>query len=203
MENYLCINGKKFELTQEQLQQLGVVKEPEVSLSTDGKIAKIGEYEFIVLKNNGEKVEVLLKETLGVDGEDTVFGDNNDFKTSKVKKILDKFAQEIEKLVGADNLLEHTVDLMALDGLKEYGTIKAKMSLLTVAQVWEHVDTLEEFKYAGWWWLATPCGTPKHGYRETVACVSPFGYVDGHDCGCYLIGVRPFCILKSSIFRKE
>lgn len=197
MKNYLCIDGKKIELTQEQLQQLGVVKEPEVSLSTDGKIAKIGEYEFIVLNNDGEKVELLLKETLG---EDTVFGDNNDFKTSKVKKILDKFAQEIEKLVGADNLLDHTVDLMALDGLKEYGTIKAKMSLLTVAQVWEHVDTLEEFKYDGWWWLATPWSTPKHGYKETVTCVSPFGGIN-HDYCLYYYGVRPFCVLKSSIFQ--
>lgn len=198
MKNYLCIDGKKIELTQEQLQQLGVIKEPVASLSADGKIAKIGEYEFIVLKNDGEKVEILLKETLG---EDTTFGDTNDFRTSKVKKILDDFASEIEKLVGADNLLKHTVDLMALDGLKEYGKIEAKISLLTVVQVQEHVEILEEFKYDGWWWLATPWSTPKHGYKETVTCVAPSGYIRDGNCSYFNLGVRPFCVLKSSIFQ--
>lgn len=198
MKNYLCIDGKKIELTQEQLQQLGVLKESVASLSADGKIAKIGEYEFVVLKNDGEKLYLLLKETLG---EDTTFGDTNDFRTSKVKGILDEFAKKIEELVGADNLLEHTVDLMALDGVKEYGTIEAKMSLLTVEQVQEHVETLDKFKYDGWWWLATPWSTPKHGHKETFACVSPSGFI-GDDYGyCDDIGVRPFCVLKSSIFQ--
>lgn len=169
MKNYLVINGKKQELTEEQQRLLGIIQEP-AHLSADGKIAKIGEYEFIVLKNDGERVELLLKGTLG---EDTTFGDTNDFRTSKVKKILDEFAKEIEKLVGADNLLEHTVDLMALDGLKEYGTIKTKMSLLTVAQVQEYVETLDEFKCDGWYWLVTPWSTRKHGYSSTGTCVSP------------------------------
>ena len=199
MKNYLCIDGKKIELTQEQLQQLGIIKESVASLSADGKIAKIGEYEFIVLKNDGERVELLLKEPLG---EDTTFGDTCDFKTSKVKGILDEFAKEIEKLVGADNLLEHTVDLTALDGLKDYGSMNTKMSLLTVAQAQEHVETLDEFKYDGWWWLVTPWSTPKHGYSSTVTCVAPSGGINGSN-GDYFIngGVRPFCVLKSSIFQ--
>lgn len=198
MKNYLCIDDKKIELTQEQLQQLGIIKESVASLSADGKIAKIGEYEFIVLKNGGEKVELLLKGTLG---KDTTFGDTNDFRTSKVKGILEEFAKEIEKLVGADNLLEHTVDLMALDGLKEYGSVDTKMSLLTVAQVQEHVETLDEFKYDGWWWLATLWSTPKHEYKETVTCVSPIGCIRNRDSRYGSLGVRPFCVLKSSIFQ--
>lgn len=198
MKNYLCIDGKKIELTQEQLQQLGVIKEPVASLSTDGKTANIGEYEFIILKNDGEKVELLLRETLG---NDTAFGDTNDFRTSKVKNILDEFARKVEELVGADNLLKHTVDLMALDGLKEYGTIDTKMSLLTVAQVQEYVETLEEFKYDGWWWLATPWSAPKHGYKETVTCVAPSGFINYYGSDYCYDGVRPFCVLKSSIFQ--
>lgn len=198
MKNYLCINGKKTELTAAQMKLLGIVDEPMVSLSEDGKIAKIGKYEFIVLGNDGETVGLLLKGALG---EDTIFGDTCDFKTSKVKNILDKFALEIEGLVGKDNLLEHTVDLTSLDGLKDYGSVNAKMSLFTAKQAAEYVETLDEFKYDGWWWLATPWSTPKHEYKEYVMCVSPRGFINYDDCNYFDDGVRPFCILKSNIFQ--
>ncbi len=198
MKNYLCINGKKTELTKEQKRLLGIVDEPMVSLSEDGKTAKIGDYEFIVLKNDGETVGLLLKGTLG---KDMVFGDTCDFKTSKVKKILDEFALEIEGIVGKDNLLEHTVDLTSLNGLKDYGSVKAKMSLLTAKLAAEYVETLDEFKYDGWWWLATPWSTPKHGYKEYVMCVSPRGFMNYYFGNYYYYGVRPFCILKSNIFQ--
>mgnify|MGYP003293556968 CR=1 FL=1 len=84
-KNYICINGKKTELTKEQLKQLGIIAET-CYLSEDGKIAHIGEYEFIVIKNN-EKLgttELLLKDKLG---EDVEFGSNNDFRTSFTKHI--------------------------------------------------------------------------------------------------------------------
>ena len=197
MKNYVCINGKKAELTAEQMKLLGVVEEPAVSMSEDGKTVKIGEYEFIVLKKNDETVELLLKGTLG---EDRNFGDTCDFKTSAVKKVLDKFALEIEGLVGKDNLVEHIVDLTALDGLKDYGSVNAKMSLLTFAQAQEYVETLDEHKYDGWWWLATPWTTQKHGYKTLVSCVAPSGCMDLNIGGCNYYGVRPFCVLKSNIF---
>ena len=197
MKNYVCINGKKTELTAEQMKILGIVEAPVVSMSEDGKLVKIGEYEFIVLKKNDETVELLLKGTLGGNMK---FGDTCDFKTSAVKKVLDKFALEIEGLVGKDNLLEHTVDLTSLDGLKDYGSVTTKMSLLTVAQAQEYVEMLDEYKYDGWWWLATPWTTQKHGYKTLVSCVAPSGGMDGNISIYNFIGVRPFCVLKSNIF---
>ena len=201
MKNYLCVNGKKIELTNEQLKKLGIVEEPIAILSADGEIAKIGEYEFIVLKNDADTgtVELLLKDTIG---DDVVFGDTCDFKTSNVKKILDDFAKEIEQIIGEGNLVEHIVDLTTLDGLKDYGSTKAKMSLLTLAQYQEHVEMLDRYKYDDWWWLVTPWSTPKHEYEKSVVCVSPRGsvgyFISGYGNYC---GVRPFCVLKSCIFQ--
>ena len=65
MKNYICINGKKSELTQEQLKQLGILKD-KISMSDDGKIVSIGDYEFIVLKHDKTQgtVELLLKDFL-------------------------------------------------------------------------------------------------------------------------------------------
>lgn len=200
MKNYICINGKKTELTKEQLKQLKQLglEMPVIELTDNGKIAKIGDYEFIVLKSkNAGETRLLLKNSLC----DSVFGeDNNDFRQSKVKTILDEFAQKIEALIGSDNLLTHTVDLTADDGLKDYGTIGAKMSLLTADVYRENVYIIDEYKLNKWWWLVTPCSTKTHDWETAVKCVSPSG--DIGDCDCYdsVDGVRPFCIVKSCIF---
>ena len=196
-DSYLCINGKKTELTKEQLKQLGIIAET-CYLSEDGKIAHIAEYEFVVINNN-EKLgttELLLKGKLG---EDIEFGSNNDFRTSEIKKVLDNFADEISDIIGEENLVEHIVDLTADDGLKCYGTIKAKMSLFTAQMVRENVEILDEFKLDEWWWTCTSYSTPKHENASWIKCVSPRGDVgkDGYRGGD---AVRPFCIVKSSIF---
>ena len=198
-KNYLCINGKKTELTKEQLKQLGIISET-IYFSDDGKIARVGKYEFIVIKKNDTlgTVELLLKDTLG---EYMRFGTTNDFRTSDIKETLEKFADEIAEIVGEENLVEHIVDLTADDGLKCYGTTTARMSLFTANMARENVEILDEFKIDKWWWLVTPYSTPKHGNASWVKCVSPRGSVDG-SCGDYCVngGVRPFCILKSNIF---
>lgn len=196
-KSYLVINGKKTELTKDQLKQLGIVTDS-VYLSSDGKIAHIGEYEFIIIKTNEEigTIELLLKESLC----QMAFGEKNDFKTSEVRKRLDEFADEIAEIVGDKNLLEHEVNLIADDGLKCYGKIKSKMSLLTANMARENVEILDEFKLEEWWWTCTAFGTLKHGNDSLVKCVSPRGDFNNYDGGRYYCGVRPFCILNSNIF---
>lgn len=198
MKNYLCINGKKTELTKEQMKQLGIVQEPIATISADGKTAKIGDYEFIVLKNDKTlgTIELLLKNSL----KKMSFGSNNDYRTSNVRKVLENFGAEIEKIVGAENLIEHTVDLVALSGLKDFGRITAKMSLLTFDKARENIETLDDNKLDYCWWLATPLSTKKHDVEYSVICVSPRGFLYD-DCSHYRNGVRPFCILKSTIFQ--
>lgn len=195
-KNYLCINGKKVELTEAQLNQLGIIPEKEVSLSKDGKLAKIGDYEFIVLKNTTCGVHLLMKDCLC----DSKFGNNNDFRNSKVKAILDDFAGKIIDIIGKENLLSHRVDLTADDGLTCYGSAIAEMSLLTANMAREYVGILDEFKLDKFWWLATPYSTPKHEDSEWVKCVSPLGGVSNRISNCNDIGVRPFCIVNPSIF---
>ena len=196
MKNYLCINGKKTELTKEQLKQLGIVEKPIATLSDDGKIAKIGDYEFIVLKNNGENVELLLKDVLC----ERAFDDNTkNFAESGIREYLDDFADKIAEIVGEENIVNHTVDLTTLDGLKDYGSCECRVSLLTSRQYADNVYTIDEFKLDKWWWLANAWSNERHDYKYSVCCVSPRGDVRSHGCDIYA-GVRPFCILKSNIF---
>lgn len=200
-ENYLCLNGQKIELTKEQLAKIrdSISKKTKLSEKEVGEIVTIGEHEYIVLEQNEFTctTSLLMKDLL----EDSVaFGDTADYKTSNVKKILDKFALELKKEVGEDNVIDHTVDLTSDDGLKDYGKTTAKVSLLTCDLYRKFVYIIDKFKLDKWWWLATAFSTPTHRYENFVKCVSPLGRININNCGNDRIGVRPFCILNSNIF---
>ena len=197
MKNYLCINGKKTELTEEQMRQLGILKEPIAVLTDGGKIAKIGEYEFIVLEQYAGTVALLLKNTLCDRKFDSKF---NNFAESDIREYLDEFADKLADLVGEDNIVEHTVDLTSDDGLKCYSSCDCRVSLLTAQMYRDNVYTIDKYKVDKWWWLATAYSTSKHGDTTWVKCVSPSGHMNVNGLYYYYFGVRPFCILKSNIF---
>lgn len=200
MKNYISINGQKTELTEEQVKR---IKEsfavPMVKLADNapGDVVKVGDHEFVVLEHRVEGTALILKHLLR---EREEFGDeNNNFAGSDVEEICNEFAEELAGIVGADNVLLHDVDLTSDDGLKDYGVIKRRVSLLTAPMYRQFVDILDEHKIDAWWWLATPYSTPRHEHTSWVKCVSPSGYVC--NVGYYFSdGVRPFCILNSNIF---
>jgi len=200
MKNYINLNGTKIKLTPEQVVEMqksfGV---NQIALSTIkiGETFKIGKFEFIVLEHSKETTAVILKELLY---ENKQFGKSNNFENSYVDDICNEFEITIGDIIGSDNLILHTVDLTADDGLKDYGTIQRKMSLLTTELYRRYVEILDNYKVNKWWWLATALSTPKHDIKYGVKCVSPYGFIDhGRDYDC-ISGVRPFCILKSNIF---
>lgn len=199
MKNYICINDQKVELTDEQVAQLkGSFNLPGMKLADVpvGEIFKIGNHEMVVLEHSGDTTAVIRKDLLP----DQRFGTNNNYDGSDVDKTCIKFADEIEAAVGKDNLCLHTVDLTADDGLKDYGSIKRKASLLTCEKYRRFVYILDKHKPDKWWWLATALSTPAHDYKTTVKCVAPSGYVSRGSCYYDFLGVLPFCILKSHIF---
>lgn len=199
MDNYIMINGQKISLTNKQIKEIQksfkigntVLKSVAV-----GDTFKIGDYEFVVLEHSKETTAVILKNLLH-DSEE--FGENNNYDSSNVDKLCQSFGKEISNIIGANNLIEHTVDLTSGDGIKDYGTIKRCMSLMTAELYRRYVYVLDKHKISSWWWLSTAFSTPTHNDKSWILCVSPIGYVNygSYDYGS---GVRPFCILNSNIF---
>ena len=196
--NFIQINEQKIPLTDEQVERLRKTFVPGTLLSSVavGETFKLGEYEFIVLEHSSKTTAVILKNLLYNLEE---FGANNNYDGSNVDKLCNDFGEKIEAIVGKDNLIEHTVDLTADDGLKDYGCVKRRMSLITADTYRKYVYVLDNYKPDKWWWLATPYSTPTHEDDRWIKSVSPHGDIDYDNYfNCY--GVRPFCILKSSIF---
>ena len=199
MKNYICLNGQNIELSDAQVAEIrkslgvGQVKLKDIPV---GEPFKVGNYEFVVLEHSKETTAVIMKDFLHKEQQ---FGKSNNYENSYADDLCNEFAAEIADIVGENNLIEHTVDLTSDDGLKDYGKIKRKMSLLTTELYRRYVEILDKHKIDAWWWLVTAHSTPSHNSSSWVKCVAPVGSVNNRD---YYnnYGVRPFCILKSNIF---
>ena len=199
MNNYICINNQKINLSEYQVQQIrGSFDLPGDRLADvpAAGTAKIGDHEMIVLEHIGGATLLLRKDPLR---EAQEFGTNNNYNGSYADEICQEFAKEIAEIVGEDNLLLHDVDLTADDGLKDYGTIQRYASILTAPQARQYVEILDQYKLDVPSWLATAWSTPSHDDESLVKCVWPSGLVNYNLCN-YDRAVRPFCILKSNIF---
>ena len=202
MENYIYINNKKIELTDEQVQQImgAYNQRKQLSEYEVGNTVKIGGFEMVVLEQLDGQTALILK---GVYGEDSQFGEkNNNYDGSYVDKKCQQFAQELAEIVGWENIVLHKVDLTSDDGLKDYGVVERRASLITADMYRKFVEILDTVNPKAYWWLATAHSTKRHENDAWAKCVPPAGCIIDYGCDGG-IGVRPFCILKSTIFVSE
>ena len=127
------------------------------------------------------------------------FGSDNNYNGSDIDKYLcDTYFKELEAKFGADNIVEHEVDLLSLDGEDDYEKITRKVSIPTLDEYRGHKKAIK--KYLGkCFWLATPDSTPSgcgSGYVHYVLSNGRVGYRWYSSVEC----VRPRFVLKSSIF---
>ena len=198
MKNFIQINGRQIELTEERAASLAETYGPKPTALCDipvGKTFFVGGYEFVVLEHTEQGTAAILKGLL----DDMLFGSNNNFEGSDVSERCRDFAEELETAFGGGILVTHTVDLTSDDGLKDYGSVQRKCSPLTADLYRRYVDVLDLHKVDRWWWLATPYSTPRHENASWVKCVAPSGGINFGDCFDDS-GVRPFLLFESSIF---
>ena len=170
----------------------------QLSILKQGETFKVGEHDFIVLKQGEEVTHVISKDFMA---EKIKFDENTrDYKKSNLKKVIERDIQPlIEKEVGADNIIEHEVDLTSVDMQNEFGKCKCKVRPITFDEAREFNDLIVNENLDDWWWACTPWSTEKRGYKYSIAAVRPSGGIRYYLCGLNF-GVRPFCILKSNIF---
>lgn len=160
-----------------------------------GEIFEVNNVEYIALEQLPNNQTVVIKKESLEDG--MKFGDDNNWKTSDVREKLNSdYLRELEEVFGKDRIVEHTVDLLSLDGLDDYGMSKDKVSLFTINQYRKYRKVLGGNLNKPWW-LATPDSTPSGNSSRYVLCVFSGGNVDYVGCDWDDGGVRPFFILQS------
>ena len=129
---------------------------------------------------------------------DMTFGENNDWRESPIrKKLNEELYQKIVDELGSDALVTIQTDLFSHDGLRDYGKCEDMVSLLTYDLYRNNRENIKGFDE--WFWTCTPNSTPSGCGSGNVQCVGSdggVGYYWCDDSGA----VRPFFILKSSIF---
>ena len=170
----------------------------ELAILNPGEVFKIGEHDFIVLEQTDGQTKVISK---GFMAKNIRFDRNaRDYNKSSIKNLIEKDIQPIiEKEVGADNVVEHVVDLTSVDMQNEFKPCRCKVRLITFDEARQYNNLIANEDLDDWWWTLTPWSTDKRGWDSSIAVVSSSGFISNGNCN-YIIGVRPFCILKSNIF---
>ena len=106
------------------------VKKVELSTLNQGETFKIGEHDFIVLAQEEGQTKVISKWFMA---ENIKFdSDCRDYNVSNLKAVIENDIQPIiEAEVGADNLIEHDVDLISVDMQQEFESCKCKVRPIT------------------------------------------------------------------------
>ena len=161
-----------------------------------GKVVKIGDVKYIVLGQSAETTALITKDFV----KEMEFGKDNNYKASKVRDYLNgPFFDSLADAVGRENVIMYNVNLTADDGSNVGKCCRDHVSLLTAELYRRYRQYLPA--YGKWWWLATPVSDHKD-YAGDVCCVYSNGVLNW--CGSdYCGGVRPFCILNSSISNFE
>ena len=193
--------SKALDMARELVKQLEEEeKQSKVQLSTlnPGDVFKIGEYDFVVLKQHEETTEVISK---GLMVENVKFDDDSkDYSKSNLRKVIEtKIQPVIEAEVGEENLVETVADLKSVDSQYEFTGCKCKVRPITFDEARRYNNLLVNEELDRYWWTCTPWSTKNRGWEYSIAVVAPSGRIYGCDCGSGC-GVRPFCILKSNIF---
>ena len=160
-----------------------------------GEVFKKNGTEYIVCEHFENGSTAIIRKECLEDGME--FGDTNNWVESGIRKFLNgQYLKNISDDFGRDNILDHEVDLLSLDGYDDYGRTTDKVSVLTVDQYRKFHNFIGNIDR--WSWLATPDSTPSGTGASGVRIVGDGGRV-GWDFSGSCFGVRPFFLLKSSI----
>lgn len=164
-----------------------------------GEVLNFGGLDWVVLDKNADGVAVITKELLKDENGEIIKkafdNESPNFAKSSLRSWLNgEFLQRFD----IEQILAHTTDLTADDGLNDYGNCLQKIGLLTCEQYRRFIKTLDRFPVGSWWWTATPDAGQNHYKGVLIRCVSGYGSLSNGCCNVDGGGVRPFCILKSS-----
>lgn len=121
-------------------------------------------------------------------------GNWNNYRTSNVRGVLSDMANAVFE---EKSLLSHTVDLVADNGDRAYGTVHDFVFILTCDEYRKYREFIP--RYDRWIWTATPwyCGDKDSdtGYADSVRAVYTEGLLNSH-YACVSFAVVPACILN-------
>lgn len=158
-----------------------------------GETVKLGNREYIILGHGKETTAVITKDIV----KNMEFGKIGDYTKSYVREFCNgDFYKELAKAVGKENIIPHRVNLTCDDGSNKGVSCKDNVSIITCENYRRYREYLSAIGKG--FWTATGVTTLDKDYARRVCYVCSSGVLNWNGCG-FCSGVRPFCILHSSI----
>lgn len=158
-----------------------------------GETVTLGKHEYIILGHADETTALITKDIV----KNMEFGTSGDYRKSYVRDYCNgDYYNELATVVGKDNIIPHTVNLMCDDGSNKGITCKDNVSILTMANYRRYREFLPALGKS--FWTATGVTVLDKDYSRRVCYVSSNGVPFWNVCR-WTRGVRPFCILRSSV----
>ena len=163
-----------------------------VSRIVPGKVILYRGEPCIVLEHRKEGTLLAVAEQI-----EQSFGSSNNFAASSLRAHLNGAYLDALTESHPDEIITRTVDLTALNGSKEYGTVECKVAPLTLDELRKYHGIIP--KPEVWEWSATPWSTPKVNEDDTwVLGLSSGGGLDGSYCSG-TGGSRPAFLIPSTL----
>lgn len=158
-----------------------------------GEFIKLGDREYVVLGHDNDTTAIITNNSVTV----MSYGSNSNYIDSQVREFCNgEFYEELADAVGKENIIPHKVNLMCNDGTNKRMYCEDNVSILTddkYRQYREYI-TAEDKSF----WSATRASTIREDVKDNVGIFEAIGSVHNIPFW-YNSGVRPFCILNSSV----
>ena len=154
----------------------------------------VGGVNFTIIQTGEDWIKVIASECISYGVFDTK--NRNNFAVSDIREYLNgEFLQKLIEAGAPEAMFEYfNIDLTADDGLKDYGSDRVRVGLITCDEYRLLRGNIPELPDT-WWWTATPY-SPKNSFVRFVCSVGTLYYFSAFNAGN---GVRPLCVLKSEI----
>lgn len=155
-----------------------------------GEKFKFKGYEWVALEVNEDNVVAIMTKAWGTAAFDE--DNRNDWKTSSARKSLQ---EELLPVLGEENLITRSVDLVADNGDRRYGRSEDKIWLLSCDDYRKYRETILancDFE-DDWWWTLTPWYIDDVGNGYNVRLVYSAGSIGNYHAG-NSHGVAPACV---------
>ena len=157
----------------------------------DRNIISLCGHDFIKFPEENGIIPVVMQ---GYMWEERFSNNTNNFDGSLIFDSMQGLLNAIEMEIGADNVIEFETDLTTLNGHKDYGTVKSKISLPTFDFYRRHIEIFDKYQddIGEYWWLSTPFNIN----RNRCCAVSYNGDVLSSGCDNYH-KMRPILYIKA------
>jgi hypothetical protein len=164
-----------------------------------GRTITLAEIKFVILDTAYDGIDGDMFLLTANSQNDSVFGETNNYTESVLKDVTEEWLSGLPSQLK-EVIKPRAIDLVTLDGKKDYGVLEAMAAPLTTAEFRKYAGVIPNCDKA--YWLSTGYSTPKHYGSTFVRRMDSDGDTGQSNCSDSC-GVRLALVVSSSVLHDK